>query len=610
MKVVDGVATVLWQVAGGYSPGTTHRFTVDTFGGRLVGYFDGEKLFDVQDSSLQTGRVGLYTSRNDSAAFASVEVTTPPIEANTLFADKFGQDNVADWTFVSEATVGGPAHWAATAGVLVQTSAAFRPPLTPQDITKHGLFAITGDVAWGDVVFRARLQSNDSNAIGVMFRYQDQNHYYRFSMDRGQKYRRLVKNVAGAFKLLWHDDFAFEIGHAYEIVIVASGNQIWGYFDNVPMFAVEDSDLSQGKVGLYCWRNAGAKFSCVAVLPIDAAFTDWAFKDSFPDLVVNRWAFVDVGTVAAPSQWNVEGGRLLQKSPISGAITREGTYAVSDKGSRDWPDYRFTASLASSTEGVIGLAARYQDPENHYRFEIGLGTDGRRLVKVVSGSEMQLWSDTKGYTKDEPILASLECMGRRITCYVNGVKVSEVVDDALSKGRIALFTFKNPGAAFDNVRVQEAAWQSYYRFGKAPTYPAGHRIRVLACAEAEAPPALPNVHDDFVAGPGEQGNVHFFGDICDLQIVDPLGKVQHTRTFLRPSLYAPVTGFKVLRRPDGCGFFVALPAAVPEGSRFPKAEYRMRLTYRLDNTVIDPSSQIQREAGSSDPESTQIDVPW
>jgi hypothetical protein len=346
------------------------------------------------------------------------------------------------------------------------------------------------------------------------------------------------------------------------------------------------------------------------VLPIDAAFGDWAFKDNFPYLVVDRWAFVDVGTADAPSNWSVQNRRLLQTSSISGASPRAGTYAVSATGSRDWPDYRFTASLASSTDGTIGLAARYQDPDNHYCFEIGAGGGGRRLVKVVAGLETELWSDVNDYTHNQPILASLECVGRRIACYVNGVKVGEVVDDAFAQGRVALFSFKNPGASFDFVRVQEATWQRYYRFEPGPTRPAGHRIRALACAESAAPPPVPNVHDVFVAGLGEQGNVHFFGSSCDLRIVDPLGKVQHTRTFLRSSQYVPVAGFKVLRRPDGCGFFLALPAAVPEGSRFPRAEYRLNLTYRLDNTAIDPTSQIQREAGDSSPETTQIDLPW
>jgi hypothetical protein len=266
--------------------------------------------------------------------------------------------------------------------------------------------------------------------------------------------------------------------------------------------------------------------------------------------------------------------------------------------------------MASSTDGVIGLAARYRDPENHYRFEISSGTGGRRLVKVVEGIQTELWSDAIGYTKQVTLLASLECLGRRIACYVNGVLVCEVVDDAFSNGRVALFTFKNPGAAFDFVRVQEVGWQTYYRFGKSPTCPAGRRIRVLACAESAAPPAMPNVYDVFVAGLGEKGRVHFFASSCDLRIADPLGKLQHNRTFVRSSRYSPVLGFKVLRRRDACGFFLALPAAVPEGSRFPQAEYRLKLTYRLDNTSIDPRSQIQREAGISSPETTQIDLPW
>ena len=79
---------------------------------------------------------------------------------------------------------------------------------------------------------------------------------------------------------------------------------------------------------------------------------------------------------------------------------------------------------------VPDLSLKRQQPSG--RFEMGLGTEGRRLVKVVSGSETELWSDAKGYAKDEPILASLECLGRRIACYVNGAKVCEVVDDAFS----------------------------------------------------------------------------------------------------------------------------------------------------------------------------------
>jgi hypothetical protein len=612
LKVFDGAQTVLWQAAGGYSPESAHRFTVDTFGDRLVGYFDGERLFDVRDSSLAAGTIGLYVSRNDSAAFDRVEVTTPPIEANALFVDKFAENDVTDWTFISEATVGLPPQWAATEGILEQTSMAHSPLPAPDGDLERGIFAVAGEAAWGDVILRARLQSVEEGAIGVMFRYQDQDHYYRFSMDGARKYRRLVKNVGGTLMLLWQDDFAIELGHAYEIVIVAAGSQIWSYFDGVPMFSIADPDVAHGRVGLYCWRNPGARFSCVAVLPIEAAFTAWAFKDNFPYLVVDRWKFVDVGAVDAPSNWTVSDGRLLQTSPISGGSARAGTYAVSATGSRDWPDYRITVLVASSSpsaDGVIGLAARYQDPDNHYRFEIGFGSGIRRLVKVVAGEETELWSESTGdQTNAEPLMAGLECVGRRIRCFVNGVRLCEVVDDAFSRGRVALFTFKDPGGEFGFVRVQEAAWQSYYRFGKAATRPAGHRIRVLACPESAAPQSLPNVQDVFIANLGERGDVHFLGSSCDLRIVDPLGRVQHTRTFLHPSQYVPVAGFKVLRRADRCGFFAALPADLPEGSQLPRAEYRLELAYRRDNTAADPTSPVQREAGVSDPEATAVDL--
>lgn len=606
IKMVDGVPTTLWEVAGGYSPGSLHRFVVDAFGDRLVGYLDGERLFEVRDSAHAEGRVGLYASRNDSVSFDLVRVSTPPVEAYALLVDKFAQSDASDWTFVTEATAGNPPNWVTDQGALVQTSDAHSTPDGSENIEKKGVFAVAGDPAWGDIVFRARLQSGSDQAIGVMFRYRDQDHYYRFSMDRAHEYRRLVKNVGGVFTELWKDEFLYETGRSYEVTIVAQGSQLWGYLDGAPMFAVEDSDLADGQVGLYCWRNPDSRFSCVAVLPIGAAFADWAFRDDFPPLVVDRWTFVDAGDTNVPSSWSVVGGTLTQTSPVSGDETWMGTYAMSEQGSRDWPDYRFTASVVSST-GTVGLAFRYRDPRNHYRFELDPGGLGSRLVKVVEGAQEELWGGQPGYAAGVPLLATVECLGQRIACYINGVQLCEVADDAFERGRIALFTFQNGSARFDFVRVQEAVWQTYYRFGKQPTVPAGYRIRILACSESDAPAPLPNVHDLFVAGTGEQGSVHFYDSHVDLRIRDPRGEIQHTRTFARSSLFEPVDDLRILRRRDGCGFLLIRPVSA-EASRFAIGEHRLELTYRLDNRSVDAESQVQREAGISDPERTQIDL--
>ena len=60
---------------------------------------------------------------------------------------------------------------------------------------------------------------------------------------------------------------------------------------------------------------------------------------------------------------------------------------------------------------------------------------------------------------------------------------------------------------------------------------------------------------------------------------------------------------RVLRKVDGTGFFIVVPAAVP-------GQYRLKMAYRRDNRSADPDSQVLSEAGSSAPEHVTIDIPW
>ena len=51
---------------------------------------------------------------------------------------------------------------------------------------------------WTDYRLSVYLRSADDDAIGVVFRYLDADYYYRFSMDRQRKYRRLVRVINGS----------------------------------------------------------------------------------------------------------------------------------------------------------------------------------------------------------------------------------------------------------------------------------------------------------------------------------------------------------------------------------------------------------------------------
>ena len=100
-----------------------------------------------------------------------------------------------------------------------------------------------------------------------MFRYQDNNNYYRFSMDRTLSQRRLVKKVNGSYTLLHQDTIRYSLNTTYRISVTVVGNSISVSLNGQPFYSGTDSSVSAGSVGFYCWRNSGATFDNVTVVP-------------------------------------------------------------------------------------------------------------------------------------------------------------------------------------------------------------------------------------------------------------------------------------------------------------------------------------------------------
>jgi hypothetical protein len=55
---------------------------------------------------------------------------------------------------------------------------------------------------------------------------------------------------------------------------------------------------------------------------------------------------------------------------------------------------------------------------------------------------------------------------------------------------------------------------------------------------------------------------------------------------------------------------VFVPGAGPAGTDLAAGEYRLRLTYRRDNTATDAGSTVLSQAGDTSDETALIDVPW
>ncbi len=609
VRVAGGVSTLLWQSPGGFVTGMPFSVVLDAVGDRLTCRVDGAPLFDVRDATHAAGRVGLWCWANNGARFDAVEVRLPPLEARALLRDRFAEGDRSAFTIVDAGTTSAPSAWSVTAdGELRQASNIHELPDDRDTLPKRGTMAVAGDPAWRDVVLRVRLRALDDDAIGVAFRHQDASHYYRFSMDRQRRYRRLVKNVGGTFTSLWEDDGDYETGRAYELVIVARGPELRGYLDGVPLFSVRDGDLEQGNVALYCWANTDARFSDVLVLPDSAARSDWLLTERFNALVRERWSFVDEGDTGGPSAWAVADRRLVQSSGLgtsAGAadVHRAGALAVA--GDPTWTDYRVSVRLESGTTAPIGILGRYRDEDNWYRLAFDRAAGRRRLVRMAAGAATVLWEDTGTWASGRPVIATLDFAGDRITGWLDGRRLFSLEDDAHAAGAIGLYCSSNADARLSDVVVGAAGWSTWYEFGAERRRPAGSRVRVHAGSAATPVAAVPGAELRYAAGPGTRGRARLGAGPVDLRLVSPSGQRGHRRTFLADDAFAEVA-FRAARRPDGTACWL-----LPHGAAsFPAGTYRLELGYRRDNRTADPGSRVLTQNGDGGAEAVVLDVPW
>jgi hypothetical protein len=513
-----------------------------------------------------------------------------------------------------QGTINGPSSWATSQGTLRQSSPIYAPPDDRDTLNKLGTQAVAGDLTWDDVIVSIRLQAMQDDTLGLLFRYQDTTHYYRFSMDSQRGYRRLVKNVGGVFTRLWEDAVSYEIGRVYELTVVAVGGTLRGYLDGVPLFVVEDSDIATGRVGLYTWGTTDARFSQVRVYPAAQAFGDWLIDDPFALLNSTRWTFRDEGDQDAPSQWTVTSGELRQTSNIHGGNAaadvpdKPGTSALA--GDAAWTDYRLSVRLISDTDQAVGVIFRYQDADNYYRFSMDRARSYRRLIKKVAGVVTTLWQDAVQFTVGREYALTLDCVGARVAGFLDGVPLFSVEDSSVGAGKIGLYCWSNTGARFTEVRVGAPVWVPYYVFGQEARQPAGARLRVFSGSLPDAPAAEAGILHRFAASLDERGQLHLSPAMgADLRVLAPRQANGHSRRFLPDSAFAAV-GAHVLRKTDGTGLAVIVPAGHPTGTHLDVGQYRVQLTYLRDNRAADPGSQVFREAGHTTPEVVMLDIPW
>lgn len=196
VKKVDGVFTQLWQDHVVYQQNRSYEMEVRAYRRMLYGFVDGMLVCAVDDDSIKRGRVGFYCWANQDSRFEALtveSVETDPLLWQPDFA------TLAEFSPVTASgAIQGPGNWQLDEGGVVQESNAHNPT----DLVKQEGTYLIGGGTWDDQIICVRLRSDDNDAIGVMFRTVDNNHYYRFSMDRQRNKRRLIKMIGGTATIL------------------------------------------------------------------------------------------------------------------------------------------------------------------------------------------------------------------------------------------------------------------------------------------------------------------------------------------------------------------------------------------------------------------------
>jgi hypothetical protein len=187
--------------------------------------------------------------------------------AGILMRDDFSDNEFSGWTVTDEGTISAPSAWSAATGALRQTSDIHSSPTTAATIPKPGTFARwTAGTAWTNYSITAELNSSDNDVLGVMFRYTNNNNYYRFSMDSERANRRLSKKRNGTWTTLWSDTTAYQLNRTYVLEIIANGSSLTVKLDGVQLWTGNDTQtLTTGTVAMYSWQNTGARFDNVLV---------------------------------------------------------------------------------------------------------------------------------------------------------------------------------------------------------------------------------------------------------------------------------------------------------------------------------------------------------
>lgn len=312
----DGSVRVLLNAGSSFGPDAIvkYRWSVD---GKVVATGAEAEI------RLKTGTEQVTLTVTDAAGKSATDVVE--IEAvareDVLLRESFGSARaLQNWTIVDEGETGGlgpdgtRSNWVITRDGLTQTSdlqsrqltwnGASNPDLWQRgwsplgdgvNVLRKGTYAVHDDpeaASWTDCSVEMTVKTADSDALGLLFHYQDANNYYKLELDAEGVLNRnpgdpakgsffhLIRMKDGVEELLGQVPRRYETGESFNLRLDIDDGRIQAFIDGEAIFSgpITDHGLAAGTIALYSWGSEGVSFDDVTVLNLAEALPDFVYS--------------------------------------------------------------------------------------------------------------------------------------------------------------------------------------------------------------------------------------------------------------------------------------------------------------------------------------------
>lgn len=209
-----------------------------------------------------------------------------------IWQDKFEGKELVGWKVIDDLK-DEPSDWKLDNGFLIQLTDVGSPEKF------LGTHITTGDKNWKNITIETNFIYTDDDLMGIIFRYQDENNYYRFLISFKEKLILLNKKVAGKNIEIAKKENSPLSSAKFNSIICLKEDSINIYLNDEKIFSLTDNQFKTGKIGFTSLGNLASFFDDVTV------YSEYKYAEKIIEPAIVRGPYLQsVLSDSAVIMWN------------------------------------------------------------------------------------------------------------------------------------------------------------------------------------------------------------------------------------------------------------------------------------------------------------------